>query len=53
MRRLSIQLYRAFSTTVNSQTTAAKPVDPLKNVIGKRCILWNLINKKIILISNF
>ncbi|CAG9803882.1 unnamed protein product [Chironomus riparius] len=43
MKRLSIQLYRAFSTTVNKQTTVAKPVDPLKNVIGltSKCVQNN------------
>lgn len=45
MRRLSIQLYRTFSTTVNKQTTVAKPVDPLKNVIGMCRILPHFIKK--------
>lgn len=34
MRQFSIQLYRAFCTNVSKQTITAKPVDPLRNVVG-------------------
>lgn len=46
MRRLPLQLYRAFSANATKQTTTPKPADPLKNVVGKSSFILYLYKNK-------